>query len=172
MGENANIEVKPVVENFFHDEKADIKTFAFKEEFSKVYVKRDVKAFFLEEQLDVKTPDVKERSTSCVSQNGGHSNGFLSDENTNGHTLFPVFKQESSHHAVMDNRKLEVNDPNITSAVEEKPCIEALRAVVEAYSANQGTEKIDPRLESPDEIRLPVPEGITNHYISTSGAQG
>ena len=42
MGENANIEVKPVVENFFHDEKADIKTFAFKEEFSKVYVKRDV----------------------------------------------------------------------------------------------------------------------------------
>ena len=167
MGENANIEVKPVVENFFHDEKADITTFAFKEEFSKVHVKRDVKAFFLEEQLDV-----KERSTSCVSQSGEHPNGFLSDENTNGHTLFPVFKQESSHHAVMDNRKLEVNDPNVTSVVEEKPCIEALRASVEAYSANQGTEKIDPRLESPDEIRLPVPEGITNHYMSTSGVQG
>ena len=145
------------------------------ESISKVDVKPDVKCFFIDEKLTKETFNFKEESLSSSCQKSEHANSFSSVERPlNIHSLLPVSKVETATNdeTLTDDMKIELDDTNLYSVVEEKPCIAALKALVETSSENQGLEEIGTALQQLDGLPVHLPENITHCYVSITNLEG
>ena len=105
-----------------------------------------------DERSDDRVSDIKGES---VSQEHQHGDCLLPNQKHDTLKLFPVSKNGISPDDVMKDLNHEESGDNFNATVEEeKPCILALRASVEAYLANAETDKRDTELGSLDKIGM------------------
>ncbi|GFO26435.1 Zinc finger protein 239 [Plakobranchus ocellatus] len=177
MEQESNLEVKPDVKFFLFEEKPDIESLPVKVETTSLHLetkqdsicllteqKPDTKLFFLkDEPSECDITSVKSASTRislpvskpCLELNSTHSD--------------PEFSKKESIEYIESKREGQACG-DCTSITEEKPCIAALRALVEAYPRNE--EKKNTELEilpsSCTELSTPVwPENSTSCFPST-----